>query len=229
MQYYSDKNNIISSFSPKTKLIINKNLPFKSGKMLSCFYGSSTYLISKDLSYEIYIGRNTPILNIENKFLHEFFHCVQYEEGYPALIQLSQNYKELATELTSFVLDLDVGDRLVKNEYDRNLEYNDAINKSIRLFEYIKSINDNKTVTSLVDTIGQGGITAHLKYFDVISNKDIKELIILTKTVRPHIYQSYKIMYKGIKMYSHNSPKDVCKIYKFLLRELNLQSYLSIR
>ena len=225
---FTEDNGVLEMLSPKAKNIIKNNLPFKSDKELLCFFGDGTYLINKNDYYEICINNNTEVNCFDEKFLHEFFHCIQYEEKFPHLNETDKKYNELATELSSFVLDLDVGDRLVTNGYARNSTFDESIIESFRLLEYVKIINDNKTFTSLIDAMGQGGILAHLKYFDD-NNDKVEDLITKTKNIRPIIYKYFKIMYKGIKMYSHNSPKDVYKIYKFLLRELNLQNYLSIR
>lgn len=207
--------------------VIKSSLPFKSGKVLSIVYDNTTSIRYYKNEYEIHFCLNDNQIVTDEKFLHEFFHCMQQEEGFPTLYGTNLKHKNLAVELSSFVLDLNVGDRLVANGYKRGLNYKDAINKTKQLIEYVKSTNNKTIFTNIDDVVGQGGVLAYLKYFNS-SNKEIEKLINYTKNICPKIYKAYVIMYKGINMYPYNTPNDVYNIYNFILTELNLQDHIAI-
>lgn len=217
----------LSLLSCKAREIIKSNIPFKSGKNFSIIYDKNTSVRQYKDEYEIHFWLNADQIVTDAKFLHEFFHCIQQEEGFPTLYSTNFKYKNLAVELSSFVLDLDVGDRLVTNGYKRGLNYKDAIIKSKQLIEYVKSSNNRNVFTDIEDVVGQGGILAFLKYFNS-HNKEIEKLINCTKNICPQIYKAYVIMYNGINMYPYNTPNGVYDIYNFILAELNLQDYVAI-
>lgn len=214
----------LSIFNAKLRELVRQYFPFESNKKLSLIYDSNTLVRHYNDEYEIHFSLVSDQLSNDGSFLHEFFHCVQKEEGFPFLHCNIPRYKSLETELSSFVLDLDVGDRLVANGYNRSNEYENSIKLYKEILQYIEQLNDGTVLTSFDDEIGQGGMLAHLKYFDI----EADDLLIKTKNIRPKIYKTYQIMYDAIKLYTHNTPVGVYKIYKHLLYELKLQDYFSV-
>lgn len=192
----------LSIFSPKLRKIVRQSFPFKSKKKLSLIYDGNTLVRQYSNEYEIHFCLTSDQLSNDESFLHEFFHCVQKEDGFPFLHCKVSGYKNLETELMSFVLDLDVGDRLVVNGYNRGNKYINSIKLYKQVLYYIELFNDRIVLTNLEDEIGQGGMLAHLSYFGF----GIDKLLIKTNNVRPQIYNTYKIMYDAIKSYPYNTP-----------------------
>lgn len=224
--YINDTNisTTLSIFSPKLREIVRQYFPFKSKKTLSLIYDGNTLVRHYCDEYEIHFCLTSDQLSNDENFLHEFFHCVQKEEGFPSLHCNVSSFKNLETELTSFVLDFDVGDRLVTNGYRRSNKYEASIILYKKAIHYIELLNNKTVFVSIEDEIGQSGMLAHLKYF----NFKIDDLLITTKNVRPKIYKTYQIMYEAINSYPYDTIDGVYKIYQILLHKLNLQEYFSI-
>lgn len=96
----------------KTKNIINNNLPFKSGKSLFFDFGEYSHVKKEEDNYVIFVKKDKESETFETTLLHEFFHCLQYEDGFPSITRIDGTKDKFIIELSSFVLDLDVGDRL---------------------------------------------------------------------------------------------------------------------
>lgn len=117
------KDEFISSLSEKAQNIVEQNLHKFSELNFDVFYSNYSKMVSDSSShYIIYVADNVKE-DIEYRFLHEFFHCVQEEEGFPNIISKDEKYKELTSHLSSIILDLDVRERLEKNGYYQDLKY----------------------------------------------------------------------------------------------------------
>lgn len=73
----------LSIFSPKLRKIVRQSFPFKSKKKLSLIYDGNTLVRQYSNEYEIHFCLTSDQLSNDEIFLHEFFHCVQKEEGFP--------------------------------------------------------------------------------------------------------------------------------------------------
>lgn len=71
-------------------------------------------------AYIIYVKKHDSFNDMEYEFLHEFYHCVQKDEGFPNVSQTNIKYHRMASEISSAVLDYDVYDRLLTQGYYEN-------------------------------------------------------------------------------------------------------------
>ena len=129
----------LQTLSKKAQDIVSQNIQKYNNLTFEVFYSNVSKVISNNTSnYIIYIKNNIPE-DTEYRFLHEFFHCIQYEEGFPSIIPQSEEYKDLASGLSSIILDLDIRERLENNGYFQDLKYiKEFINIEIKMLNMIK-------------------------------------------------------------------------------------------
>lgn len=206
------------------KKIIDENQPFKSGKLLFFDYGDYPHVLFSRESYNIKIKRDSKYFEIT--LLHEFFHCLQHEDNFPFLTKTDGTCDKFVNELSSVVLDLDVGDRLSYHNYDRFLNFKELSEAYTVILCYAKLTGDKSELLNINDNYNLSQFLAYLKYFNF--NKDLQILLPLVKELIPQSYEFYKIFYKSFIMYSHNNPKGIYKLFKCLIKELKLEKCVKI-
>ncbi len=221
------KDEFLPTISQKAQDIVIYNLkPFKNNPSFTVFYSDDSRIVSKgNHDYIIYV-KNDDSDDTEYRFLHEFFHLVQEEEGFPHITARGEEYKELAAFLSSIVLDLDVRGRLESNGYFQDLKYMKKLIKAyIKMLKLLKQHNDKHELTSVPEMIDLAGliITSDM------ANVNNKELILLIKAVRPKTISYYKVFCECIEKYSYNDANDVEKIFQHLINSLNFSSFVEIQ
>ena len=113
----------INNLSPKAKEIISSYKPKDLSKynIKVCLNDEHTRVnVSNPDAYIFEIKRQTSFYDMEYALLHEFYHCVQKDSGFPSTSQVDIKYQNISSYLSSIVLDCDVYDRLLKNGYKEN-------------------------------------------------------------------------------------------------------------
>lgn len=218
------KEEFLPTLSPKAQNIVQENLKlFHNNKTFQVFHSNeSKVLIQSNSDYMIYIKNNSS----EDTFLHEFFHCVQHETGFPSLIYTVQQYEDLSTSVNSLILDLDIMERLENYGYTKHLKsIKKAVKMSTKLLRFIQQFNDKEELTNLYDIIGLAGF---------MLNSDIKniknsELSVLIKNTRPEALKYYSVFSECIKLYPYNTPDGVNNIFHYLLENLEFSSFMKIQ
>ena len=186
-----------------------------------------------DLSYDnkyIIEIKYSPIFNdMEYGFLHEFFHCVQYDEGFPYVVPITFQYHKMASAISSIILDLDVQDRLTKYGYKYNStllkESIDTIRKSIIISSYDKEVKQE------INEINQYiYICCKIAFIRINYNNEdeVKQLLNIVKQYKPDIEKIQSIIYDSIYSIGYNTPKKVYKFLKKIIRELKLNKFVRI-
>lgn len=212
------KEEFLPILSQKAQDIVNQNLQKFNKLSFEVFYSDESKVVSDNTShYIIYVKNNIPN-DTEYRFLHEFFHCIQYEEGFPSIVKCDEEYEEFATYLTSIILDLDVRERLENNGYFQDLKYiKELIKAYIKMLKLLQQFHDKHELTSIDDMITLGGLIITSD----IAKVDNKKLVSLVKRVRPRAISYYKVFCECIEKYSYNDAKDVEKILEVLIKRLN--------
>lgn len=221
------KDEFLPTLSQKAQNIVNYNLKlFKNNRSFTVFYSDESRVISQNgQDFIIYVKNDIPN-DVEYRFLHEFFHCVQDEEGFPSIVKCDEKYKELATYLSSIILDLDVRERLENNGYFQDLKYmKELIKTYIKMLKMLQQIHDKHELTSVDEMIQLGGLIITSD----IAKVDNKRLISLVKRVRPKAIAYYKAFSECIGKYSYNEAKDVEKIFEILIERFKLSSCIEIQ
>lgn len=220
------KDEFLLTLSLKAQDVVNQNLQKFSKLSFEVFYSDESKVISDDSShYIIYVKNDIPD-DTEYRFLHEFFHCVQKEEDFPSIIADNEEYKELASYLSSIILDFDVRERLERNGYFQDLKYiKKLINMYIKMLQMLQQIHDKHELTNVDEMIELGGLIVTSD----IAKVDNKKLVSLVKRVRPKAIAYYKVFSECIDKYSYNNAKDVNKIFEILIDRFKLSPYVEIQ
>lgn len=220
------QNEFISTLSLKAQDIVNQNLQKFSKLSFEVFYSDVSKVVSDNSShYIIYVKNDIPD-DTEYRFLHEFFHCIQDEEGFPSIVKCDEKYEELATYLSSIILDLDVRERLEYNGYSQDLKYiKELITTYIKMLKMLQQIHDKHELTSVDEMIELGGLIITSD----IAKVDNKKLVSLVKRARPKAIAYYKVFSECIEKYSYNDAKDVEQIFEILIDKFKLSSCLKIQ
>lgn len=207
------KDEFLPTISQNAQDIVNQNLQKFSKLSFEVFYSDESKVVSDNSShYIIYVKNDFPD-DTEYRFLHEFFHCIQYEEGFPSIVKYDEKYKELATYLSSIILDLDVRDRLEANGYFQDIKYMKKLIKMyIKILKSLYQFHNKHELTSIEDMIELAGLIITSD----IAKVDNTELISIVKRVRPETITYYQIFDECIDKYSYNDAKDVEKIFEIL-------------
>lgn len=219
------KDEFIVTLSSKAQSIVEEHLKLFHSKSFQVFYSDVSKVVIKDNSdYFIYVKNDKPE-DIEYRFLHEFFHCVQYETGFPQLTNIDSEYEVISTSISSLILDLDIRERLENNGYYQDLKYiKESVKMQTRLLKMIKQIKDKEEMTSLDDIIGMAGIMLTSDIANVKNN----ELYSYIKITRPNAIKYYKILKDSVKLYSYNTALGVNDIFTYLLEKLELTAFMKI-
>lgn len=186
-----------------------------------------------DLSYDnkyIIEIKYSPIFNdMEYGFLHEFFHCVQYDEGFPYVVPITFQYHKMASAISSIILDLDVQDRLTGNGYMYdNAPLKDAVDlirKSVIISSYDEAVKQE------IYEINQFiYICCKIAFIRINYNNknDIQQLLDIVNQHAPYIERNQSIIYDAIYRTGYNTPKKVYKFFKQIIRELRLSNFIKI-
>lgn len=220
------KEEFLPTLSQKAQDTVNQNLQKFSKLSFEVFYSDESKVVSDNTSHYVIYVKNDISDDIEYRFLHEFFHCVQDEESFPSIVKCDEEYEELATYLSSIILDLDVRERLEDNGYFQDLKYiKKLIKMYIKMLKLLKQYNDKQELTDINEMINLAGLIITSD----IANINNKELVALTKMVRPKAISYYKVFCECIEKYSYNDAQDVEKIFKILIKRFNLSSCVEIQ
>ena len=74
------------------------------------------------------------------------------------------------------------------------------------------------------ENLGLSEFLAYLNFFNY--DRELREIIPLVKEFKPATLDNYQIICKGLKLYSHNNPKGVYKIFKYIIKGLKLENYV---
>lgn len=224
-----DKDEFLEQSSVKCNSIVNEYLPsfIKKKSFTVTFTDFSSVNYNDPYSYLIYVKADKFTSNCEYSFLHEFLHCVQFEEGYPHIFSQSNEYDRLATEFASSILDFDIRARLERHGYYDHVEQlRKGLQLSNQLFNLIE-IGGDKNCQSHLDDISQATLLVSAA-FTRKCDKELIPLLQLVSKVSPKTYEVYKIINKCFKMYNYNSKSGIYKIFKKLLVQLELEEYLTM-
>ena len=222
----------VDSLSPKAKEILS-NYQYKNNtkrKIIVCLNDTVTRVnMDQPDAYIFEIKKKESFYDMEYSFLHEFYHCVQRDCGFPYISYIDIKYEKLSCMLSSIVLDCDVYERLLNDEYkeDPNIlhsEYNNVYNtlfvisKENQYYDYFSDIEHQ--------IFYAGKIVLISKFYNDTDN--INKLIDFIKMKFPIIYKDYILFTDAIKRYGFSSPKNVHKIFKTVIRELKINEFVTI-
>lgn len=219
------KDEFIPSLSAKAQNIVEQNLHKFSELNFDVFYSNYSKIVSDGSSHYIIYVSDKVKEDIEYRFLHEFFHCVQGEEGFPTIISQNKEHKELAIYLSSIILDLDVRERLEKNGYYQDLKYIKETTKA--QIYHLKQLRQYPILREQID-INEIISTSGLLITNDVANVDNTELIKFLKMTMPQVIKYYKIFCDCINKYSYSNPEDVRKIFETLIDKFDFSSYMEI-
>lgn len=212
----------LPSLSVKTQNIVKSHIK-TFHKPVQVYLADILKMRSKKSCFEIYIN-NQIHGDYDEKFLHEFFHCVQEEENFPSLYALNNEHRELATSISSLILDVDIRERLINNGYSQCIdEVKYAIQKQTELLELLllhKVNKQNKSILELIDVAGVifTGNTLNLKN---------QRLMRLTKKLYPESLKYLTVLNESINLYSYNTADGLINIFNLLIKKLGLPLYIT--
>lgn len=224
-----DMNKFLELMSDKAISIITDNvLLFSKKSSFTVTPSNKSYVGFNDpVNYHIYINATELTKECEYVFLHEFFHCVQFEEGYPHVSAQNEDYDNLASEFGSSILDFDIRCRLEKyGYYDHLKQLKDGLKTMNHLFNLIEIQGDKNSQTHL-ENISHGTFFASVASTKRL-DKELAPVLQLVSKVSPKTYETYKIINKCFRMYNYNSKTGIYKIFKKLITQLELDEYLTM-
>lgn len=220
------KEQFLQTLSLKAQNIVKDNLKKFPNVTFKVYYADVSKMISEGNSNYIIYVKNDVLEDIEYRFLHEFFHCIQHEEGFPNLETISYKYKELSNSIMSLILDLDIRERLEDNGYFQDLKYiKKSISISIQLLKSIQRINNKEKLTSIDDFITYAGF---LLTSDIAKINN-KELFVLLSKQRPMVIRYYVVFTDSVKLYSYKNADGVSNIFSYILEKFKLDSFIKIQ
>lgn len=121
--------------------------------------------------------------------------------------------------------------QLLKNQctsygYNRFIAYKDLIEAYLSILYCVKLTGDKSYLCNIDENLGLSEFLAYLDFFNY--DRELREIIPLVKEFKPATFDNYQIICKGLKLYSHNNPKGVYKIFKYIIKMLKLESYVKI-
>ena len=222
----------LEKLSPQAKQIVSNYININSNKnKITVFitdYRSQMNAAIQD-EYIIEIKQNPIFYQMEYEFLHEFFHCIQKDNGFPHIHAISPTYTKMAANISSVILDLDVTERLSKVGYPFNPNCLEESLNSVRKLLVISN-NDSSVKKFIYEPnqfIYMSAITAYIRINYDKQNR-IDQLLDIMKLYLPDMYRSQSIIYRSIKRVGYNTPQKVYKLLKILIRELKLEKYIEI-
>lgn len=222
----------INNLSPKAKEIISSYKPKDLSKynIKVCLNDEHTRVnVSNPDAYIFEIKRQTSFYDMEYALLHEFYHCVQKDSGFPSTSQVDIKYQNISSYLSSIVLDCDVYDRLLKNGYKENPNIlHKVFNEIQALFSISLQEKKYEDFLNTTDTriFYAGRLLLLSRYYD--KKDEVNKLIYFSKIHFPAIYNDYRIFSDAVQRYGFTSPKNVRKIFKTVIRELGIDELVKI-
>lgn len=175
--------------------------------------------------YTIYIKYDDNKDTVETHYLHEFFHCIQYEEGFPSLLSYAEGDNLMAIEISSAILDIDVRNRLRDNGYsDDRKNISLSIQKTIKLLKMLQILKDKQELSSTSDLINTACLLSTANLYHI----NIKEVKFLLQKLRPKVIKYYNLLEKYLKQYPYDTPEGVKSIFENLLSDFGLYDTLYI-
>lgn len=222
----------INALSPKAKQIISAyNCTDSKKRTIVVFVtdNRSQVDVSFPDKYIIEVKENSVFSNMEYALLHEFYHCVQMDENFPNIHAVTSSYTRLASSLSSTVLDLDVNDRLTKAGYPYNSEQLKGLLDRIRKIIVIAS-NDTSIKNEIHEINQYIYLCSMIAFIRINYNKpdEIEQLLQILKTNAQDFFQTQSAIYNAIKKIGYDTPKKAYKLFKTLIRELELSDYVQI-
>ena len=182
--------------------------------------------------YPVYINVDYLGAAAEEKFMHQFCHCVQIEEHFPSVKCVDENdkdAKELAAAMNSIVLDMYVNAVMrrygyVKNESEMLKKYTELTYR----FRYFKE--NNIDVSKLGNKYSEYlyGLSIASVYFDC-DTKKARELQKNANQTSPKIRQYAGTFINVIKAYSYETAIGCHYIFDHLLEDLKLNDVLYVK
>ena len=182
-----------------------------------------------DGTYIIHVNQNNPFDIMEYEFLHEFYHCVQKDEGYPHISQTHIKYQKLAAYLTSVVLDLDVINRMNNIGYSYDDSTLDEKVKTIIKLIKLSSL-DIEVRNEIHELFQYNKLCLSIAFCRILYSNQYKinYILQLAENNTPYIYKTQSIIYNTITKIGYDTPRKTYKIFKTLIRELKLSDYVTI-
>ena len=224
----------INKLSPKTKKIISGYELKNSNKrniIIYLNYAHTRVDMSDPNKYIFEIKIQDSPYDMEYALLHEFYHCIQRDNGFPYTIYKNSEYQKISSYISSIILDCDVYDRLLNDGYKESpdiLHRNFVeIQKLLMFFLEEKEKEYKYFLDSLDNQIFYSGKLLLLsKYYD---EKDaVIKLIDLSKRFYPLIYNCYCIFSNAIQKFGFSSPETTRKIFENVIENLNLTKFIEI-
>ncbi len=225
-------NEFINALSPKAKQIIYNYEYINNNRntiIINFTDSRSQVNLSHQDRYIIEIKRNPILYNMEYDLLHEFYHCVQIDQGFPSVDHTLSKYQKLATIISSAVLDLDVNERLVKVGYPLNYFYLKRSLDEIRKIILISN-NDSSVNQEIHEITNYMYICTKIAFIRINYNNqnEVDQLLQILKNNAIDCFKTQSIIYNTIVKTGYNTPQKSYKTLKTLIRELKLNDYIHI-
>lgn len=188
----------INNLSPKAKSIISSYIcNDNSVKRDIIVYLTNDYTrvnISDPDKYIFEIKRQDSFYDMEYALLHEFYHCVQKDCGFPNITYIDNNYQNTSSYIASIILDCDVYNRLLDDGYKENPEI--LHKRFLEIQALFLLLREEKEHASYLDPIENqilyaGKLLLLSKYYD--KKDDVTRLLNFSKNLYPAIYNDYRI------------------------------------
>lgn len=206
-----DATTFIATLSEKGQKVVEEYFPhFKKKPTFAVTISDvSKVLYDDDEKYKIFVkSGNKP--EIEYNFMHEFFHCVQHEEGFPSLHITSTDAQIDGDILSSYILDFNVRYLLKKYQYEDNSNYDIILYNT--LFNIFNCFEKQSIAFLIGNRIDNGTAAAYL-----ISQKDNsknRKLLSLIKKRDKKTFEICQFFLKILSEYDYNTVEGVHNIFK---------------
>lgn len=221
----------INALSPKAKQIIESYAcKRKKNRIIICLNEEHTKVdVSDPNQYIIEVRQTASLYDMEYRLLHEFFHCVQMEEGFSYVSQTSVEYGRIASAISYVVLDLDVNNRLEEVGYPYNPDgLKNILDTTWKLTIMAKTdATVERELHKPNEFFYRCAITAFIR-INYNNADEIGKLLNLLKQNAPDIYKAQAVIYNTVKEVGFDTPKKAYTVFKTLIRELRLENYIQI-
>ena len=220
----------LNSLSDNAKNII-KNYQCKTNKIdVEVFLDDKSYVETNiENKYIIHVNQHNPFNQMEYEFVHEFYHCIQKDEGFPNISYKDIKYQKLAAYLTSVVLDLDVINRMNNIGYSYDDSTLDEKVKTIIKLIKLSSL-DIEVRNEIHELFQYNKLCLSIAFCRILYSNQYKinYILQLAENNTPYIYKTQSIIYNTITKIGYDTPRKTYKIFKTLIRELKLSDYVTI-
>lgn len=158
--------------------------------------------------------------DIEYNFMHEFFHCVQHEEGFPSLYITNSDAKIDGDMISSYILDFNVRYLLKKYQYDDHNNHDiNLYNSLYNIFSSFGKQNTNFIIKNRIDNAM--AVTYLIMQKD--NNRNRKLLSLIKKRDR-NTYEICQFFLKILSEYDYNTEDGIRHIFNRIQNYFNLES-----